>query len=63
LAKQLEPFRGRPWGELPGELKTQLLQDARTQFGADYAPIIQQYFEQIAGTAPAKKLATPEKQP
>ena len=48
LAKKLEPFQGRAWGELPGELKTQLLQDARTYFGDDYAPIIQQYFEQIA---------------
>jgi hypothetical protein len=47
LAKKLEPFQGRSWGELPGELKTQLLQDARTYFGDDYAPIIQQYFEQI----------------
>jgi hypothetical protein len=47
LAKKLEPFQGRAWGELPGELKTQLLQDARTYFGEDYAPIIQQYFEQI----------------
>jgi hypothetical protein len=48
LARKLEPFQGRSWGELPGELKTQLLQDARTYFGDDYAPIIQQYFEQIA---------------
>jgi hypothetical protein len=47
MAKKLEPFQGRSWGELPGELKTQLLQDARTYFGDDYAPIIQQYFEQI----------------
>jgi hypothetical protein len=47
LTKKLEPFQGRSWGELPGELKTQLLQDARTYFGDDYAPIIQQYFEQI----------------
>jgi hypothetical protein len=47
LAKKLEPFQGRSWGELPGELKTQLLQDARAYFGEDYAPIIQQYFEQI----------------
>jgi hypothetical protein len=49
LAKQLEAFQGKSWGELPGELKTQLLQDARASFGEDYAAIIQQYFEQIAG--------------
>ncbi len=48
LARKLEPFQGRSWGELPGDLKTQLLQDARTYFGDDYAPIVQQYFEQIA---------------
>jgi hypothetical protein len=62
LAKKLEPFAGKSWGELPGELKTQLLQDARACFGDDYAPIIQQYFEQIAG-APAPPPPAPAKQP
>jgi uncharacterized phage infection (PIP) family protein YhgE len=62
LAKQLEPFRGRPWGELPGELKTELIQSMRAQFGDDYAPIIQQYFEQIARSASGDKLRPPEKQ-
>jgi hypothetical protein len=56
LAKELEPFLGKSWGELPGELKTQLLQDARARFGDDYAPIIQQYFEQIAGGDRTKPL-------
>lgn len=55
LARKLEPFQGRAWGELSGELKTQLLQDARTYFGDEYAPIIQQYFEQIAGPDQRKK--------
>jgi hypothetical protein len=49
LAKKREQFQGKSWGELPGELKTQLLQDARARYGDDYATIIQQYFEQIAG--------------
>jgi hypothetical protein len=55
FAKKLEPFQGNSWGELPGELKTQLLQDARARFGEDYAPIIQRYFEQIAGPVPNKQ--------
>jgi len=63
LAKKLEPFQGRPWGDLPGELKTELLQSARAQFGDDYAPIIQHYFEQIARPVPTEKPPGPEKQP
>ncbi len=59
LAKKLEPFQGKSWGELPGELKTQLLQDARAHFGDDYAAIIQQYFEQIAGAEPPRKAKQP----
>jgi hypothetical protein len=40
----------RPWGQLPGELRTRLLQDLRARFGDDYAGIIQHYFEGIADT-------------
>jgi hypothetical protein len=63
LAKKLEPFLGRPWGELPGELKTQLFQDARASFGEDYAPIIQQYFEQVAGSSRSTAPPILKKQP
>jgi hypothetical protein len=43
-------YAGRPWGELPGELRTRVLQDMRARYGEDYARIIQRYFEQIADT-------------
>lgn len=41
---------GKPWGELPGELRTKVLQEIRAQYGEDYARIIKLYFEQIADT-------------
>jgi hypothetical protein len=63
LVKQLEAYQGKSWGELPGELKTQLLQAARAQFGEDYAPIIQQYFEQLAGTDRPARTPAAGKQP
>ena len=43
-------YAGRVWGELPGELRTRVLQDMRARYGEDYARIIQRYFEQIADT-------------
>jgi len=47
---------GKAWGQLPGELKTQMLQDFRARFGPEYAEMIQQYFERLAeSSAPAKK--------
>jgi hypothetical protein len=45
---KLEPLQGKTWGELPGELKTQMLQDVRARFGEDYADMIRQYFERLA---------------
>jgi hypothetical protein len=43
-------YAGRPWGELPGELRTRLLQDLRGRYGDDYAGIIERYFEALADT-------------
>jgi hypothetical protein len=43
-------FGGSSWGQLPGELRTRVLQDLRARFGEDYAGIIQHYFEDIADT-------------
>jgi len=43
-------YAGRAWGELPGALRTRVLQDMRARYGEDYARIIQRYFEQIADT-------------
>ena len=44
----LEAFQGKAWGELPGELKTRLMQDVRSRFGEEYADLIQAYFESLA---------------
>jgi hypothetical protein len=51
---EAEQYSGRDWGQLPGELKTRLLMDARAQYGPEYAAIIQRYFEGIADTRPEK---------
>ena len=48
LPKELQHYAGKPWGELPGELRTKILQDMKSQYGDDYARIIKLYFEQIA---------------
>ena len=48
LAKELQTHAGKAWGDLPGELKTRLLQDMKAQYGDDYARVIKLYFEQIA---------------
>jgi hypothetical protein len=41
-------FQGKPWGELPGELRTRIIQDMKAQFGDDYGRMIKLYFEQLA---------------
>lgn len=46
----LDESIGKAWGQLPGELKTQMLQDFRARFGEDYAEMIRQYFDRLAET-------------
>jgi hypothetical protein len=41
-------YAGKSWGDLPGELRTKIIQDMKTKYGDDYARIIKLYFEQIA---------------
>jgi hypothetical protein len=41
-------YEGKSWGELPGELKTKILQDLKTRYGEDYAKNIKLYFEALA---------------
>jgi hypothetical protein len=41
-------FKGKPWGELPGELRSRIIQDLKAQFGEDYGRMIKLYFEQLA---------------
>jgi len=52
---KLESFQGKSWGELPGELKTRMIQDYRTRYGDEYAEVIQQYFERLSQTQPKRK--------
>jgi hypothetical protein len=44
------PHAGKSWGELPGELRTKIIQDMKGRYGDDYARMIKLYFEQIADT-------------
>jgi hypothetical protein len=48
LAPFGEKYKGKSWGELPGEIKTQILQDMKARYGEDYAKYIKLYFEQLA---------------
>jgi hypothetical protein len=44
------PYAGKSWGELPGELRTRVVQDMKARYGEDYARTIKLYFEQLADT-------------
>lgn len=46
--KDAKKYAGKPWGELPGELKTRIIQDMKAQYGDDYSRMIKLYFEQLA---------------
>jgi hypothetical protein len=43
-------YGGKTWGELPGELRTKIVQDMKAKYGEDYARMIKLYFEQLADT-------------
>jgi hypothetical protein len=47
---QAELLKARNWGELSGELKTQMIQDYSTRFGPDHAEVIRLYFERLSAT-------------
>jgi hypothetical protein len=50
LGAEAKKYAGKRWGELPGELRTKIVQDMQAKYGDDYARIIKLYFEQIADT-------------
>jgi hypothetical protein len=50
LGEDAKKYAGKRWGELPGELRTKIIQDLQAKYGEDYARIIKLYFEQIADT-------------
>jgi hypothetical protein len=41
---------GRAWGELPGHLRTEILQMSQGRYREDYARLIQLYFKEIAAS-------------
>lgn len=55
LPPELQKFAGKRWGELPGELRTRIIQDVKARYGDDYARIIKLYFEQIADRSAGNK--------
>jgi hypothetical protein len=48
LSPELAQYTGKRWGELPGEIKTKVVQELRARYGEDYARNIKLYFEQLA---------------
>jgi hypothetical protein len=52
LDQELERLSARQWGQLPGHLRTEILQAARKKGNADYERLIKLYFEEIARTQP-----------
>ncbi len=55
LAERLKSHANKSWGELPGELRTRIVQDLRARYGDEYGPIIQRYFQQIADVPGGKQ--------
>ncbi|HEV2949276.1 MAG TPA: hypothetical protein VGX70_18015 [Gemmataceae bacterium] len=55
FGKDMQKYAGKPWGQLPGELRNQIIQDMKARYGEDYARIIKLYFEQIAETKEEKR--------
>ena len=50
FAPETKQYAGKPWGELPGELRTKIVQQMKAKYGDDYARMIKLYFEQAADT-------------
>lgn len=48
LPADVAQYLGKPWGDLPGDVKTKIIQDLKAKYGEDYARVIKLYFEQIA---------------
>ncbi|MBL8851931.1 MAG: hypothetical protein JNG89_19820 [Planctomycetaceae bacterium] len=48
LAAKIKARSMRNWGELPGELRSELQQRTQSRPDADYAPLIRMYFDEIS---------------
>lgn len=62
LQTVLRSQTGRSWGDLPGHLRTELLQMSQGRYRDDYARLIQLYFREIATASPDRNRA-PKTQP
>jgi hypothetical protein len=54
LQEMVRQKTGRNWGELPGHLRTEILQLSQGKYRDDYARLIGLYFKEIAADAAAK---------
>lgn len=51
LQDMIRSKTGRAWGELPGHLRTEILQMSQSRYRDDYARLIQLYYREIAAGA------------
>jgi hypothetical protein len=51
LQEMIRSKTGRAWGELPGHLRTEILQMSQSRYRDDYARLIQLYYREIAAGA------------
>ena len=54
LQEMVRRKTGRKWGELPGHLRTEILQMSQGRYRDDYTRLIQLYFQEIAADAKEK---------
>ncbi|MFL5241446.1 MAG: hypothetical protein ACJ8FY_05005 [Gemmataceae bacterium] len=47
LPADMKKYAGKRWGDLPGELRTQIIQDMKAKYGDSHARMIKLYFEQV----------------
>ncbi len=59
LQERIRTTTGRRWGELPGHLRSEILQMSQGRYRDDYARLIQLYFREIAAGAGTKQDANP----
>ncbi|MEX2027182.1 MAG: hypothetical protein WEH44_07770, partial [Pirellulaceae bacterium] len=55
LESELRQLSKRNWGELPGQLRTEILQSSGKKSNSEYARMIKLYFEEIAKTRPGDR--------
>ncbi|MGP0062270.1 MAG: hypothetical protein ACLQGP_01545 [Isosphaeraceae bacterium] len=55
LKEAIRRKTGRAWGELPGHLRTEILQSSQGRYREEYARLIQLYFREIAAGAADRK--------